>query len=402
MRPDGVRSRGAQLRETKNATFQFEHVAGHRATLSYPGDCPGSRPRHVTGNNANLPRCNVPDFGNRPFFLRASLGVSVYNTIVLGRPCSDGAQPYIRHPIKIVLPNPYWLGRDPAPRLPTLPQSGSNTPPVTRSRTIMVSYLLVGLAIGGASLPYRATAQSIPDDDDAATACQKRLSANRAVFKPLGVFQSPAGCGGPDFIYLERIVLPNHSEIAIEPPATLRCEMAEAMVSFVRQDLAPAAAAMGAPLSAIENFDSYDCRGRNRQVGAQMSEHGRANALDIRSIRLKDGRVVRPTDTDAPEDVPRRHEDRGLQSLHDRAGSGIRRLSRGPHPHGPRRASQRLPPLPLGICATAQRGRRPVASRSSATRRPACGTVPRFRVPLPRVPAVRLRRAGHHPARSPP
>ena len=29
MRPDGVRSRGAQLRETKNATFQFEHVAGH-------------------------------------------------------------------------------------------------------------------------------------------------------------------------------------------------------------------------------------------------------------------------------------------------------------------------------------------------------------------------------------
>ncbi len=164
----------------------------------------------------------------------------------------------------------------------------------------MVSYFLVGLAIGGASLPYGATAQSIPDDDDAATACQKRLSANRAVFKPLGVFQSPAGCGGPDFIYLERIVLPNHSEIAIEPPATLRCEMAEALVSFVRQDLAPAAAAMGAPLSAIENYNSYDCRGRNRQVGAKMSEHGLGNALDIRSIRLKDGRVVHPTDTDAP------------------------------------------------------------------------------------------------------
>jgi hypothetical protein len=158
---------------------------------------------------------------------------------------------------------------------------------------------LVGLVISGAAFPCGAAAQSSPDDD-AATACQKRLSADRAVFKPLGVFHSPAGCGGTDFVYLERIVLPNHSEIAVEPPATLRCEMAEALVSFVRQDLAPAAATMGASLSAIENYDSYDCRGRNRQVGAKMSEHGLGNALDIRSIRLKNGRVVHPTDTDAP------------------------------------------------------------------------------------------------------
>ena len=31
----------------------------------------------------------------------------------------------------------------------------------------------------------------------------------------------------------------------------------------------------------IENFDSYDCRGRNRVAGAKISEHGKANALDI-------------------------------------------------------------------------------------------------------------------------
>jgi hypothetical protein len=78
--------------------------------------------------------------------------------------------------------------------------------------------------------------------------------------------------------------------------------MAEAVVFFVRQDLAPAAAAMGAPLIAIENYDSYDCRGRNRVGGAKLSEHGLANALDIRSIRLKDGRVVRPADSGAPRE----------------------------------------------------------------------------------------------------
>lgn len=203
------------------------------------------------------------------------------------------------HPIKIVLPIPVSSADDPAWRLLTLPQSRSITPHVTRSRTITAGYFLVGLAIGGAAFPYAAAAQSSPDDD-AATACRNRLSADRAVFKPLGEFRSPAGCGGTDFIYLERIVLPNHSEIAVEPPATLRCEMAEALVSFVRQDLAPAAATMGATLSAIENYDSYDCRGRNRVAGAKMSEHGLGNAFDIRSVRLKNGRVVHPTDADAP------------------------------------------------------------------------------------------------------
>jgi hypothetical protein len=78
--------------------------------------------------------------------------------------------------------------------------------------------------------------------------------------------------------------------------------MAEAIVHFVRQDLAPAAATMGAALSAIENFDSYDCRGRNRVPGAILSQHGLANALDIRSVRLKDGRVVRPADAGAPRE----------------------------------------------------------------------------------------------------
>jgi hypothetical protein len=70
----------------------------------------------------------------------------------------------------------------------------------------------------------------------------------------------------------------------------------------VRRDLAPAAAAMGAPLNAIENYDSYDCRGRNRVTGAKLSEHGLANALDIRSVRLKDGRTVRPADSRAPKE----------------------------------------------------------------------------------------------------
>jgi hypothetical protein len=157
---------------------------------------------------------------------------------------------------------------------------------------------IIGAALIGIALNRGAAAQSA--QDAAPTPCQMRLSPDRAVFKPLGELAGPAECGGPDVVRLERIILADRSEVAVEPPATLRCEMAEAVVSFVRQDLASAVTAMGAPLSAIENYDSYDCRGRNNVAGAKMSEHGLANALDIRSVRLKDGRVVRPADSGAP------------------------------------------------------------------------------------------------------
>jgi hypothetical protein len=161
----------------------------------------------------------------------------------------------------------------------------------------LIGGVLIGVASGDG-----AAAQAGPGVAPAPTACQLRLSPDRAVFKPLGELGGPAGCGGPDVISLERIILPDRTAIAVEPPATLRCEMAEAIVNFVRQDLAPAAATMGAALSAIENYDSYDCRGRNRVVGAKLSQHGLANALDIRSVRLKDGRVVRPADAGAPRE----------------------------------------------------------------------------------------------------
>src|SRR6202049_4978646 len=96
------------------------------------------------------------------------------------------------------------------------------------------------------------------------TACQLRLSPGRAVFKPLGDMSGPSACGGPDIIELQRIVMADRGTVAVEPPATLRCEMAEAIVDLAQGGLAPAVASLGGALSAIENFDSYDCRGRNR------------------------------------------------------------------------------------------------------------------------------------------
>lgn len=150
--------------------------------------------------------------------------------------------------------------------------------------------------------------QAAPDEAGAAaekpapSACQQRLTPDRAAFTSLGDISGPGKCGGPDIVSLERIITKSHVAVEIVPPAKLRCGTAEALVNWVRDDLAARVATLGAALAAIENFDSFECRGRNRVAGAQLSEHGRANALDIRSFRLKNGHVVNPTDTAVSED----------------------------------------------------------------------------------------------------
>jgi hypothetical protein len=134
------------------------------------------------------------------------------------------------------------------------------------------------------------------------SACQLRLTPDLAVFRPLGEISGPGECGGSDIVSLERVIAKDRIPIAISPPATLRCETAEAIVAWVRQDLATGVASLGSGLAAIENFDSFDCRGQNRIEGARLSEHGRANALDIRAFRLKNGRTVQPTDVAVAKD----------------------------------------------------------------------------------------------------
>jgi hypothetical protein len=78
--------------------------------------------------------------------------------------------------------------------------------------------------------------------------------------------------------------------------------MAEAVANWVREDIAPAALKLGSPLRGVDNFDSYECRGRNRVRGATLSEHGRANALDVRGFRLANGEMVRLTDVSVAKD----------------------------------------------------------------------------------------------------
>jgi hypothetical protein len=139
-------------------------------------------------------------------------------------------------------------------------------------------------------------AEPAPWVEEAPSACRLRLTEELATAPSIPTLDGPGECAVPDVVRLEAVVLPDGSRVAFTPPATLRCEMAETIVRWVREDVAAAVQGLGAPLRSIDNYASYHCRGRNNIVGAPLSEHGKANALDIRSLRLANGKVVGLTD----------------------------------------------------------------------------------------------------------
>ena len=135
------------------------------------------------------------------------------------------------------------------------------------------------------------------------SACRQALTEAIAVAPSVPAIHGPGGCGGEDLVRLEAVVLPGGAHVAVKPAAILRCTMASAIADWVRTDMAPLAEGLGTALAAVDNFDSFECRGRNRVVGAKLSEHGKANALDVRGLTLANGQFIGLTDRTEPREL---------------------------------------------------------------------------------------------------
>jgi hypothetical protein len=132
----------------------------------------------------------------------------------------------------------------------------------------------------------------------ASSDCDQRLTAIAAV-ELLPRLIGPGDCGGRDMIELGAIMLPNHRRIEVRPAAILRCEMAESLAAWIRDEASDHVTTLGDALRAVDSLGSYECRGRNGAADAKLSEHGKGNAIDIRALVLAGGRRIDLTDDTA-------------------------------------------------------------------------------------------------------
>ncbi|OCX66117.1 hypothetical protein BFP70_08385 [Thioclava sp. SK-1] len=102
--------------------------------------------------------------------------------------------------------------------------------------------------------------------------------------EPIPDVAGPGACGIDNAVMVRAV-----SGIRLTSPAQVNCTTARALKSWVDNGIKPAVGRKGGGIEALQVAASYACRGRNRQVGAKLSEHGKGNAVDISAILLRDG-----------------------------------------------------------------------------------------------------------------
>lgn len=93
------------------------------------------------------------------------------------------------------------------------------------------------------------------------------------------------GCGLEEPVRVTEI-----AGVTLSPAATISCETAEALKSWITSAL-PRAFGRREVIE-LRVASSYICRTRNNKKGARISEHGRGNAIDISAFVLSDGKVL--------------------------------------------------------------------------------------------------------------
>jgi hypothetical protein len=151
--------------------------------------------------------------------------------------------------------------------------------------------------------------------------CQLRL-AQLAAFEPSPPITGPGQCLANDVVKVDAVLLPDGHRVALSPPATLRCPMAEAVAQWIANDVAPTIAASGTSLRRIEQLDSFDCRPRNGVTGALVSEHGHANALDVRALKLANGEVIELNNASVAKSLREKLRDRACTRFSTVLGNG--------------------------------------------------------------------------------
>jgi len=92
---------------------------------------------------------------------------------------------------------------------------------------------------------------------------------------------------------VELVSVGKSPQVALSPPAVVNCDMAAAIHDWIKIDVQPLAKKhLGYPVASMETMSSYSCRNAFGRKGGKLSEHGKANALDIRGFVSAKGQTA--------------------------------------------------------------------------------------------------------------
>ena len=112
--------------------------------------------------------------------------------------------------------------------------------------------------------------------------CRHVLSRIKAEVETVAPIKDGA-CGDPAPVRL--ISIGSRPKVTLDPPALLNCDMVESLHDWLEKDLQPAARRLlKSPITQIETMSSYSCRNVYGRKNARLSQHGLANAMDIRGF----------------------------------------------------------------------------------------------------------------------
>jgi hypothetical protein len=155
--------------------------------------------------------------------------------------------------------------------------------------TALPSPLARSSQVGPHMLPDRtaaalaSSAWSAQDVQLAQARCNALLKGLDVVAVPEAPLHEGTDCGTP--VPMRLISIGRSPQVALSPPPTVTCDMIAAMKQWLEQDVQPLAHKhLGASVIRIETMSSYSCRNAYGRAKSKLSEHARANAIDIASF----------------------------------------------------------------------------------------------------------------------
>jgi hypothetical protein len=159
-----------------------------------------------------------------------------------------------------------------------------------RNATSWLSIMLISLLLAGCASGPRGRPRIVqPNQDDPrfVRQCLADMRALGAKFESLPDRSWPNGCSATSSLKLVAIGIP------VTNLGAVKCAAARPFTQWIQQAVQQAARArFGTTVTKIESFGSFACRPVNNVGGNRMSEHGRADAVDIAAFVLANGRRI--------------------------------------------------------------------------------------------------------------